>query len=144
MRSCDDLRVADQEEDPFSGSIRDSLRSVDRVVSQTMVNVGSAPRSVPGRGFSVDPERAQVCIDRLRGVVRDLQAAELVCYQARMVEPPGDDRVSDNVAVQSWIMADRALAFVQAWKAQVRATADGLEQQLRDYVRTDEEAAGRA
>lgn len=90
-----------------------------------------------GGSFTVDPERAEECIRALRGVVLDLMAAQAGLGFAAF-PAPGRDEVSKNVAEQSGVMANRAAAFVDAWRKQLQQTADGLEQQLAAYRAADE------
>lgn len=98
--------------------------------------------SGPGGAFRIDPERAQTCIDGLRAVALDLLDAQrltkLMAFPA-----PAEDAVSQNLAVQGRVMADRARDYVQAWRNQILQTADALEQQLAAYRAAEEQTRAR-
>lgn len=97
---------------------------------------GPLPGSA-GASFSVEPDKAQACIDGLRATASDLDRAVKVLDRA-YVDTPAEDVVSRNFAVQACRMADRAVAFVVAWQNQLLDTAQALDQQLRAYRAADE------
>jgi hypothetical protein len=108
-----------------------------------LLRVMAAPGPAgPGGMFFVDPERAQQCIDTLRGCVVQLRDTARQLDQAYF-PPPAEDPVSVNLAVQGRVMADRAHAYVTAWRLQLEQTVEGLQQQLATYLTTDDDTRSR-
>jgi hypothetical protein len=98
-----------------------------------LLRVMAAPGPAgPGGMFFVDPERAQACIDELRSAVLDLGTA-LDRLDLAYFPSPAEDPVSVNLAVQGGVMADRAHAYITAWRDQLEQTAMGLHEQLAAY-----------
>lgn len=85
-----------------------------------------------GGMFSIDPERAQACIDGLRKVALDINDAVRQLDQAYF-PPPAQDAVSLNLAVQGGRMAQRAQAYGLAWRDQIEQTAQALQERLTAY-----------
>lgn len=107
-------------------------------MSENVLQVMAAPGPAgPGGMFSVDPERAQECIDKLRAAVLDLLDTARTLDLAHF-PPPAEDPVSVNLSVQGGIMADRAHAYVMTWREQLDRTARALEEQLAAYRAADE------
>lgn len=81
----------------------------------------------------LDPERAQECIDRLKAVVQDLSGMSTSLERDLTFDAPGADPVSVNAAAQGAVMAQRATAYVVAWRDQIAQTVVNLETQLALY-----------
>lgn len=91
-----------------------------------------------GGSFFVDPEKAEECIRELRGAVDGLAVGIENLYHKLPFPPPGQDIVSVNASQQSYVMADRAINYLEAWREQIDRTALNLQLQLEAYRRTEE------
>ncbi len=98
--------------------------------------VANGPTGGGGRLF-IDPERAQECIDRLRAVVMKLDDAAATAAYDLVFVAPGRDPISRNAAQEGTVMAQRAVAYVTAWRDQIATTVVGLEAQLAAYRMTE-------
>ena len=98
-----------------------------------------APGPAGGGGtFLIDPEKAEECIRELRTAVDELQDGIDRIGHKLPFPPPGEDIVSVNASRQSIVMAGRAVAYLQAWRAQIDRTALNLQMQLEAYRRTED------
>ncbi|MGQ0575348.1 MAG: PE domain-containing protein [Pseudonocardia sp.] len=94
-------------------------------------------------GFLVDPERAEVAIAQLDAALLDIRQAMGRFRHQNVVEPPGQDPVSVNLAEQMREMDRRAGQYVQAWAGQVELFRDAVQAQVDSYRRVDADNAGR-
>ncbi|MGQ0575346.1 MAG: PE domain-containing protein [Pseudonocardia sp.] len=73
----------------------------------------------------------------------DIRQAMAGFETARLIEPPGQDPVSVNLAEQMREMDRRAGQYVQAWAGQVELFRDAVQAQVDSYRRVDADNAGR-
>ena len=83
-------------------------------------------------GYVVDPERAAECIRELTRIANDVRAS-LISTQLLYFQAPGYDAVSQNVAKQGSVMANRAEVYIAQWADQIESTRDALSAQLVAY-----------
>ncbi|MGQ0576953.1 MAG: PE domain-containing protein [Pseudonocardia sp.] len=101
-----------------------------------------SPSAGLGNGFLVDPDRACEAVVLLDEAIRDIRDA-LWPLKYGQVEPPGQDPVSLNLAVQMQKLNDRAVAYFEDWARQVQDARDALQAQIDAYRQADERAAER-
>ena len=87
-------------------------------------------------GFRVDPDRLRETVHKIDGVLRNLDAATRD-LQSTVVEPPGYDEISLNIARNATAMRDNAVTYVKTWRQQVQDTRDALGQSLTAYEATE-------
>jgi hypothetical protein len=133
----------------FGAALDAGVRQIRRGVVEHELAGWQAVAAIPGGatgladGFLVDPERAEVAIKTLTGVIDDLEAAMAAWQSARSIAP-GIDPVSMRLGQNMEVMRQRAVAYVQAWTAQVKVTRDALQAQVDSYRRVDRNNAVRA
>jgi hypothetical protein len=132
----------------FGAALDAGVRQIRRGVAEHELAGWQAMAAIPGGptgladGFLVDTERAEVAIATLTGVIDDLEAAQIHWYQQHF-KAPGIDPVSIRLGENMRVMQQRAVAYVQAWTAQVKATRDALQAQVDGYRRVDQDNAAR-
>jgi hypothetical protein len=100
---------------------------------------GPTPTRLDPVRLSVDPDRVEDLVRKLRGVVDEVLGLErgMAPY---LVVSPGSDAVSVNAAEQSNLMLDRARLYLAEWRRQLLITAEALERQLEAYLEADRSA----
>ncbi|SDG58944.1 hypothetical protein [Pseudonocardia oroxyli] len=96
-----------------------------------------------GRALAIDVERAREVVGRLEAVADEVGELHRQLSAVR-IEPPANDDVSRNAAVQSARMVTAGRSYLSAWHQDIVTSIRALKQQIDDYVAADRGNAARA
>ena len=128
--ACDDSGMVNLPDGGGGGSLEDKIMVAQWRLWMAKIDENGSVQAAGG--YVVDPERAQECIRELERIAKDVRAA--LFQSGRLTfRAPGYDEVSQNVARQGAIMAQRAEIYIATWANQIEATRDALVAQLAAY-----------
>lgn len=119
------------------------LAHLDKNLAEFELGMAPSPLAGGAGGFTIDPERAEICIAEMTRIVEEVRRAAIWTINNMTFRPLGSDEVSVNFARNASTMASRAEVFVRTWADQIEVTRDGLQAQLDAYRGTDSDNASR-
>lgn len=137
---CDDGGMASLPDGGGGTSLDDKIMGAQWRLWMAKMEENGSVRAAGG--YVVDPERAEECIRELTRIANDVRAT-LIGSQVLYFEAPGYDEVSQNVARQGSVMANRAEVYVAQWAGQIEATRDALAAQLTAYREVEQSNSAR-
>ncbi len=126
----DDVRMASLPDGGGGTSLDDKIMGAQWRLWMARIEENGSVQAAGG--YVVDPERAEECIRELDRIAGDVRAAIYDSGKLTFLAP-GYDLVSQNVAQQGSVMAQRAEVYVATWAAHIDATRDALVAQLAAY-----------